>query len=203
MTSSDSQVSDANGNICQIKFFGSRKAAQEALDSLIDCIDCVNCTNCVNCQQCFNCKNCRDCLSCFDSEKCDQCAYSTHCSGCEACFYSDRLTDCQNYYTCHHVTRVPVVYSIHTQVYQEASQPDALQMDGWHKCNTTHCRAGWVVILAGKKGKELETRIGSESAALMIYHASSKLYVNPKQFYVGNEAALADMKRMADLESAR
>jgi len=74
-------------------------------------------------------------------------------------------------------------------------------MNTWHTCGTTHCRAGWVVHLAGDAGYALERFFNTELAAMKIYDASSDLpKVSPVHFYDGNEAALADMKRMADLE---
>ena len=64
----------------------------------------------------------------------------------------------------------PVIENIHQKVYAAASQPDALDMDVWHNsCGTAHCRAGWVVTLAGEAGKELESKIGTAGAALAIY----------------------------------
>jgi len=73
-------------------------------------------------------------------------------------------------------------------------------MEEWHTCDTTHCRAGWVVQLAGKKGKELEERTSTIFAALMIYKKSSEIRVSPTRFFENNEAALADMKRCAEME---
>lgn len=97
---------------------------------------------------------------------------------------------------------VPIIESIHQKVFDAASAPNALAMNTWHTCGTTHCRAGWVVHLAGDAGYALERFFNTELAALKIYDASSDLpKVSPVHFYDGNEAALADMKRMAELES--
>lgn len=76
-------------------------------------------------------------------------------------------------------------------------------MGQWHTCETTHCRAGWVVHLAGEAGKELERFHNTELAAMLIYKASSPVRVSPPRFYDDNEAALADMKRCAELELAQ
>ena len=73
-------------------------------------------------------------------------------------------------------------------------------MGSWHKCETTHCRAGWVTTLAGKEGAKLESKFGTGLAAMLIYRESSKIKVTWDQFYVTNEDGLADMKRCADLE---
>jgi len=75
-------------------------------------------------------------------------------------------------------------------------------MSTWHTCGTTHCRAGWVVHLAGEAGKALEAHFNTELAAMLIYNASSDLPpVSPVRFYDSEADALADMKRMADLEA--
>lgn len=69
-------------------------------------------------------------------------------------------------------------------------------MQTWH-CGTTHCRAGWVVTLAGKKGKALEAFFNTELAAMKIY-AASGYQINPARFYDDNEAALEDMRKLAE-----
>jgi hypothetical protein len=75
-------------------------------------------------------------------------------------------------------------------------------MGDWHTCDNTHCRAGWIVTLAGAQGRALEDRFNAELAAMLIYAASSKeLRVSPARFYDSNDDALADMKRLADLEA--
>jgi hypothetical protein len=88
-------------------------------------------------------------------------------------------------------------------VFEAASNPKALAMDNWHTCEKTHCRAGWVVTLAGEAGKKLERFFDTPLAAMMIYDASSSLpQVSPVKFFDNNEDAIADMKRMAELEQA-
>ena len=94
---------------------------------------------------------------------------------------------------------VPVIPNIHKAVYEAASQPKALAMDTWHTCEKTHCRAGWVVTLAGEKGRALEKRFDTLLAAMKIYDASDPNFkINPCRFFDENEAALADMKRLAE-----
>ncbi len=73
-------------------------------------------------------------------------------------------------------------------------------MSKWHTCNTTHCRAGWVVTLAGEKGKELEEKTSTLFAAMMIYKASSPIRVSPTRFFEKNDVAMADIKKCAELE---
>ena len=74
-------------------------------------------------------------------------------------------------------------------------------MGEWHSCDTTHCRAGWVVFLAGEAGMELEKEVGTPHAALMIYKASSPIRVSPTRFYESNDKAMADIKRCAEEEA--
>lgn len=93
---------------------------------------------------------------------------------------------------------VPVIPDIHKAVYAAASQPKALKMNSWHTCQNTHCRAGWVVTLAGAKGERLESRFDTLLAAMKIYDASDPSFkINPCRFFDDNEAALEDMKRLA------
>ena len=81
------------------------------------------------------------------------------------------------------------------------SAENALDMGSWHTCETTHCRAGWVVTLAGEAGKALESFFNTELAAMLIYRESSDIRVNPSAFYMTNSDAMADIKRCADLET--
>lgn len=98
---------------------------------------------------------------------------------------------------------VPVIENIHQKVYEAASQSDGLNMDTWHTCDTTHCRAGWVVFLAGEEGKKLEAHTSTQFAASMIYKASSPIRVSPPRFFESNEVAMKDMKRCADEEKTK
>ena len=99
---------------------------------------------------------------------------------------------------------VPRIPRIHAAVYAAAtSTDDSLDMSDWHTCETTHCRAGWAVHLAGKEGKELEALTSTLFAAMQIYHASCpEIAVPPSRFFVANKVALADMARCAAEEEA-
>ncbi len=70
-------------------------------------------------------------------------------------------------------------------------------MGDWHSCETTHCRAGWVVHLAGAPGKALEERFNTELAAMLIYRESGSP-ISPCRFYDREDDALADMKQRAE-----
>jgi hypothetical protein len=93
------------------------------------------------------------------------------------------------------------IQGIHSAVYAAASKPQALDMGNWHTCDTTHCRAGWVVALAGEGGRALEWAYGTPSAAALIYMASDPSLERIPDFYCGNVDALEDMRRLADAES--
>jgi hypothetical protein len=92
---------------------------------------------------------------------------------------------------------VPVIVDIHRKVYKAASKAGALNMDNWHTCEKKHCRAGWIVHLAGEAGYALEQRFDTVSAAMRIYEASG-YDISPCRFFDDNETALADMKKLAE-----
>ena len=96
---------------------------------------------------------------------------------------------------------MPVIPNIHAKVLEAVSKPKALEMNSWHTCDTTHCRAGWVVVLAGEEGKKLEEETSTLFAAMQIYKASSPIKVPPTRFFDSNEIAMADMKRCDEEES--
>ena len=97
---------------------------------------------------------------------------------------------------------VPLIENIHQAVYAAASQcHSSLDMTAWHTCETTHCRAGWVVTLAGEEGKKLEEKIGTSSAAALIYWHSDPDLKQLPDFYCDNETAMADMKRLAEMNN--
>ena len=75
-------------------------------------------------------------------------------------------------------------------------------MNKWHTCGTTHCRAGWVVHLAGDAGYALEHFHNTTLAAQLIYEASG-YKINPGRFYDSDTDALADMRRLAEADAAQ
>jgi hypothetical protein len=92
------------------------------------------------------------------------------------------------------------VDKIHQKVLAAVSQPDSFDMGDWHTCETTHCRGGWVITLAGPEGRALEAQTSSEFAAMAIYHKSSPIRVSPVRFYEPTDVAMADIKRCAEEE---
>ena len=98
------------------------------------------------------------------------------------------------------VLEIPIVpdldAAIHAQVCG-AGAPGTLDMASWHTCETTHCRAGWAIHLAGEAGRNLEDAIGSCAAAALIYHASTG---RVPDFYASCADALADICQLAEVK---
>ena len=169
------------------------------------------CWNCSGCSGCFGCSDCSDCSRCSRCSGCSGCSDCSGCSGCSGCSYCFGCSDCSYCSDCAGCSgkngtsadspEIPVVLNIHGSVLAAASKPEALNMETWHTCATTHCRAGWVVHLAGEAGYELEQKTSPEFAAMQIYKASSDITVSPVRFYESDEQAMADMRRCAELES--
>lgn len=97
---------------------------------------------------------------------------------------------------------IPAIPDIHQTVWEAAK--DKLDMENWHNvCGTTHCRAGWVVTLAGEQGKKLERMFGTPGAAWLIYKASDPNMKKCPDFYCTNEQAKASMRRAAKREAEK
>jgi hypothetical protein len=94
-----------------------------------------------------------------------------------------------------HNPDVPVVEHLDAKVLAAVSDGvGTLDMSAWHKCQTTHCRAGWAITLAGDAGRDLEERVGSHRAGIAIYRASTGRVPN---FFASTERALEDIKACA------
>ena len=90
---------------------------------------------------------------------------------------------------------VPVIDALDAKILDAVtSGGGSLEMDAWHSCDTTHCRAGWAIHLAGKPGYELERKRGSQSAGRMLYLAATG---RVPHFLASNSAALDDIKECA------
>ena len=57
--------------------------------------------------------------------------------------------------------------------------------------------------LAGEGGKVLEGVYGPSAAATLIYQASDPTLERIPDFYATNKSAMADMKRLAEMEAAQ
>ena len=181
MRTENGWVIDDDGNRASIARWGSEEHATEILKSLKDCYGCSDCSRCSDCSDC------------------------SRCSGCSRCYL---CSDCSDMAPQKVVRNVPVIADIHKKVWEAVSQENALDMSTWHKdaevkdgayCGTTHCRAGWVIALAGKEGRDLELQTTEVFAAMQIYRASG-YDISPVRFFDSNESALADMKKLAGVE---
>ena len=91
--------------------------------------------------------------------------------------------------------KVPVVEHLDAKILAAVeSGAGAIDMSRWHSCETTHCRAGWAVHLAGEKGYALERERDAESAGRAIYLASTG---RCPYFFDTTERALEDIKQCA------
>jgi uncharacterized protein YjbI with pentapeptide repeats len=91
---------------------------------------------------------------------------------------------------------IPTVENIDAKILAEIEAGGKLDMRLWHTCETTHCRAGWAIALAGKPGKELEEKVGSNAAGALIYAASRPGLPVPN-FFATDEEAMADIRKCA------
>lgn len=83
----------------------------------------------------------------------------------------------------------------------------ALDMNVWHAhgedgysaptnfCKTTHCRGGWAITLLGRRGKDMEERLGNSAAAALIYAASGSHPV--PDWYTSTDEAWKDISNRA------
>ena len=91
---------------------------------------------------------------------------------------------------------VPVIPHIDATILAAIEVPGAeLEMGMWHTCETTHCRAGWAIHLAGEAGYALEKRLGSSAAGALIYTASGSHPV--PEWNVTDDDALEDLRLRA------
>ena len=94
--------------------------------------------------------------------------------------------------------RVP---QLHARILDAIERGGSLEMQKWHTCETTHCRAGWAVILAGPVGKYMEAQMGTAAAGALITVASCPWMEKVPDFYATNEAAMAEIKVCAERET--
>ena len=135
---------------------------------------------CWNCSGCFDCSDCSDCFDCSD---------------CSDWINNKPPAD---------LSKPPIIENIHQKVLEAVkAEGNSLKMSDWHTCDTAHCRAGWVVHLAGKAGKAYEKQTSTEFAAKQIYKASSPIAVSSARFYEDNETAMADIIRCAEEEKSQ
>ncbi len=94
---------------------------------------------------------------------------------------------------------VPIIKKLNTAILSAIEAGGTLNMSDWHTCETTHCRAGWAIHLAGDAGRVMESLLGPSTAGALLYHASTGRIPN---FHATNADAMADLKACAALEAA-
>ena len=95
---------------------------------------------------------------------------------------------------------IPIVEQLDAKILAAIEAGGALEMEKWHTCETTHCRYGWAITLAGEAGRVLEGQIGSLTAGALIYWKSAG-HIPP---YLGNnDEVLADIRARAEAGGAK
>jgi uncharacterized protein YjbI with pentapeptide repeats len=106
---------------------------------------------------------------------------------------------------------VPLIPNIDAAILEaieanKAKGTNGLDMGSWHGneekanetewCETTHCRAGYAICLAGKAGFDLEKKYGPANAGMFLYLKSTPDAPIP-DWGASNKTAMADMKARA------
>ena len=94
--------------------------------------------------------------------------------------------------------RITPILDLDCKILAALENGGSLDMGTWHGCETTHCRAGWAILLAGEEGKMLEEKYGPLIAGSFIYAVSYPDHPIP-DFFTTNEKALADIQKRAKL----
>jgi hypothetical protein len=96
---------------------------------------------------------------------------------------------------------IPVIEKIDAKILAAIEAGGTLDMGSWHTCETTHCRAGWAITLAGEAGTKLEAAVGSAAAGSLIY-AKSRPGKPVPNFYASDDDAMADIRAAAAEQEA-
>jgi len=122
------------------------------------------------------------------------CSDCSDCSGCSDLENATPVAEINN------LMQIPVINNIHKELLDAVTSEGChLNMGSWHTCETTHCRAGWIVTLAGEPGRALEAKTSTLFAAQQIYKKSG-YPISPCRFFDSDEAAMVDMQRLAAAE---
>ena len=98
---------------------------------------------------------------------------------------------------------IPVIEDLDGKILDvlDSSPGHWLDMGAWHSdsCETTHCRAGWAIVVAGEAGRVLEERCHDTGlAAALLYEAAYPKLPQPiPDFYDDNASAMTNMKYRA------
>src|SRR5262245_15423782 len=89
---------------------------------------------------------------------------------------------------------IPIVEQLDAKILAAIETGGELKMKEWHTCETTHCRYGWAITLAGDAGRVLEGEVGPLTAGALIYWNSAG-YIPA---YTGeDDAVLEDIRQHA------
>ena len=77
------------------------------------------------------------------------------------------------------------------------ASPDALEMDQWHRCETTHCICGWAEHLGGPLANLIIQTQGNDIGGLMLLGVEAHAH-----FYSTNEKARAFLQSVIDQAEA-
>lgn len=117
-------------------------------------------------------------------------------------FDSSRVILCGQPWVGPRIPGVPMIPDLDRRTLAAIEAPGCgLRMAQWHTCDTTHCRAGWYITLAGDAGAALEREYGPVIAGAAIWDAAHPGEPIP-DWFASDAAALADIRRSADREPA-
>ena len=88
---------------------------------------------------------------------------------------------------------IPKIPHIDARILDAIEGGGTLEMNNWHTCGTSHCRAGWVITLVGEPGAKLEALLGPAAAGALIYAASRPEQRIP-DFYSSNDDTMSDIR---------
>ena len=100
------------------------------------------------------------------------------------------------------IQTLPVLPDLDVRILQALQRGGKLDMDLWHGCDTTHCIAGWAVVIAGPVARKLEkmfidaglTTFATGTVAIELY---KKAGLEIPDFHADTHTALEDLKRRA------
>jgi hypothetical protein len=182
----DGYLEDEQGNKAYFDYFGGYAEAKEALMGLIHCKNTVNCKGCMYCDSCSECFNCHYCVDCLDCVGCDSCENGKHL---RYCYKEFQATE--------ELFASLKVANFHQRIWKACSKPGALDMSSYHTCKTTHCRAGWAVILT--RAQDLEKKTSPLFAGLIAYRANG-MDISPVEFFDKRSEAMEKMLILAERE---
>lgn len=92
--------------------------------------------------------------------------------------------------------QIPKVEKLHSRLLEVD-----VDMFTWHTCDTTHCRAGWAIHLAGEEGYALERKYGPNVAgALITINSCPELNGQVPNWFATDKEARTDIARLAEME---